>query len=46
MDMRLECELWDTGVGRRLQGQNLQLGAEENRKLPYMDQNFTGDYLG
>ena len=42
MDMKLECELWDTGVGRRLQGENLVLGDEERRKTPYMDQNYSG----
>ena len=43
--MKLECELWDVGIGRHLQGSNLNLGAEENRKLPYMDQNYTGKFV-
>ena len=41
-NFRLEAELWDINVCRRLQGCRLDLGDEEKKKDEHMDRIFDG----
>ena len=44
-NFRVEAELWDINVGRRLQGCRLELKDEEKKKDEHMDRIFDGNYF-